>query len=386
MGILHDIGLAARRFRDVTRNKSRDLAEDEDIRFGDSATKLLQNLPEDFPGKAVLIDLSADVAPWFETPLEVEVGQEVTWLATGRVWLSKPLDIWLPPAYQLWGRIGGQGPLANGSRATHTFTAECKGPLELASYFPGEWEDESGKLATEPSKYRGTRGNTIVLAIAWDCDAERGLRKLREVGDPCRLVSAELERLANATREPKGWKHLWFLGNSEIYSEDTNKERPAIRCKTQGDVGIIRRDVDVALTPSTRLRWNWRIDRLPSALAEDSILTHDYMSIAVEFENGKDITYYWSSELPVGKAYWCPLETWKDREFHVVVRSGSIGLGAWQSEERDLAADYQRWMGEHPGRVVRVWLIANSMMQRKLGEALFSDIVVETDSGPVRVL
>ena len=39
---------------------------------------------------------------------------------------------------------------------------------------------------------------------------------------------------------------------------------------------------------------------LPGLLREDSVPSHDYLSIAVEFENGLDLTYYWSTALPVG--------------------------------------------------------------------------------------
>lgn len=42
------------------------------------------------------------------------------------------------------------------------------------------------------------------------------------------------------------------------------------------------------------------MDLLPSEVREDTLTTHDYMSIAVEFDNGQDITCYWSAELPVG--------------------------------------------------------------------------------------
>jgi hypothetical protein len=386
MGIFHDLAVAARRFADVRRSSDRDHAADDDIRLAEEGTRLLQKLPEDFPAKAVLIDLSADVAPWFTTPLEVEEGQEVTWLAAGRTWMSKPLDVWVGPSYQLWARVGGAGPMANGTRSTHTFRAPRAGALELASYFPGEWKDEDGALATDPSAWRGTRGNMTVLAIAWDGDAERGLRALRELGDPARLVTAELDRLRTRTAPPDGWDYLWFVGQAEIYAATERAARPAIRCRTSGDVGILRRRVDLRLDDIRAFRWNWRVDRLPSALPEDTVVSHDYLSIAVEFENGKDITYFWSAALPSETAFWCPLPAWKEREFHVAVRSGPIGLGAWQSESRDLVADARRWLGGDPGPVVAVWLIANSMMQRRLGEAQYSDVVFETGGGPVRVL
>jgi hypothetical protein len=52
-----------------------------------------------------------------------------------------------------------------------------------------------------------------------------------------------------------------------------------------------------------------------------------YLSIAVEFENGQDLTYYWSAALPEETAYRCPLPWWDRHETHIAMRSGSAGLG-----------------------------------------------------------
>ena len=106
----------------------------------------------------------------------------------------------------------------------------------------------------------------------------------------------------------------------------------------------------------------------------------------MEFDNGRDITYYWSSRLPVETGYDCPLPNWAGREFHVVVRSGAGGLAEWHDERRNLHADYRRYMGEPPARIVRVWLIANSVFQRGEGICEYADIVLHGDHGAVRVL
>jgi hypothetical protein len=63
----------------------------------------------------------------------------------------------------------------------------------------------------------------------------------------------------------------------------------------------------------------------------------------------------------------CPLPNWNHREFHVVIRSGGDGLGAWHAERRNLHADALRYFGAHPGDVVRVWLIAVSVFKRQRG-------------------
>src|SRR5207253_1427974 len=133
----------------------------------------------------------------------------------------------------------------------------------------------------------------------------------------------EFERLKEPTLPPLNWSYLWFLGQSEIFKPSTDDGHACIACHTHRNAGILQRDAVFDLSPGTKFRWSWKVDELPSVLPENSALSHDYLSVAVEFENGRDITYTWSPELPAGTGYWCPLPTWKDREFHVVVRSGS---------------------------------------------------------------
>jgi len=76
-------------------------------------------------------------------------------------------------------------------------------------------------------------------------------------------------------------------------------------------------------------------------LAEDTLPSHDYVSIAAEFDDGQDLTYYWSAALPEGHVLPMPDPHLASRETHVVVRSGRDGL-ALAREERDLHADYRR--------------------------------------------
>ncbi len=136
----------------------------------------------------------------------------------------------------------------------------------------------------------------------------------------------------------------------------------------------------------TLLGWRWRVDELPSPGAENSLPTHDYLSIAVEFENGQDLTYYWSAELPVETAFRCPLPNWDQRETHLVVRSGAEGLGEWHAEQRRLHSDYTRAVGDPPSRIAAVWLIAVSIFQKRSGAAEFADIWLESGERRVKIL
>jgi hypothetical protein len=123
------------------------------------------------------------------------------------------------------------------------------------------------------------------------------------------------------------------------------------------------------------------MDVLPSREREDLLQGHDYLSIAVEFDDGQDLTFFWSTELAVETGFRCPIPSWCARETHVVVRSGQERLGEWISEERNLYADYERFIGQPPARIVRVWLIAVSLFRRNEGQGEYGAIELITDSG-----
>jgi hypothetical protein len=350
--IIARAGVRAQRRR--TRPAPQDLAGLRDALAGSAETRLLR-----IPARGEPL--------WHDTGLALAPGDTVTTFATGRVSLSRLLDVWVGPHLQLWARAGG--PVFRGTRATHTFTADTAAPLELASY-PGGWADPSG---TPPADRPRVSGGLDVLVARWAPDADP-LAVLERLARAHPLAAAEHARLAAGDPlVPPGWRHLWDIGPAETFTPDP--ERPdAIACRTHADVAILQRDADHPLTDATRLRWAWRVDALPSELAEDTLLTHDYLSVALEFDNGQDLTWHWSAALPVEHHYRCPIPAWKHRETHIVVRSGTAELGRWLSEERPVARDYATAVGAPPARIVRMWLIANSVFQRGEGRATFADL------------
>jgi hypothetical protein len=143
----------------------------------------------------------------------------------------------------------------------------------------------------------------------------------------------------------------------------------------------------VPLKLGTKLSWAWRMEKLPSQVAEDTFPSHDYLSVAVEFDNGRDITYFWSCELPLETTFRCLIPTWTHREAQVVVRSGLEDIGKWLTEERDLYADYaERSGGPMPDKIVRVWLIRVTIFPQTEGKCQFADIAVEAENGRIPFL
>jgi hypothetical protein len=328
-------------------------------------------------------ELPAGRPPWLDTGLHLREGDAFSVFAAGRVVLSEEAGLWNGPRFHLWARVAGRAPLLNGGQDTWTFRAPHDGELELG-LVQGEWATRDG--AIDPAPYAALQGGIDALVVLWKGDAAAGIAALAEAAPDEPLFAAERTRLANPIVRPEGWEYLWFLGEADIFSSSEHDGRPAIRARTKDDVGILQRPVDLPFAPDSRLSWEWRVTELPSERAEDSLLTHDYLSLAVEFENGQDLTYYWSSELPPGTHYRCPLPAWDQRETHWVVRSGSAGLGEWHAEERPLHDDYRAAVGVPPRRIVGVWLIAVSIFQKGSGAAEFAGVELVSGGERVRVI
>jgi len=351
--------------------------------------KLSARLPADLRARVIaearVVRMPGNVPPWTDTGLRIAKGDEVSVLAEGRVFTSEEAGLWFRPRFALWTRIAGRGPIWTGTRDTQSFRAERDGALELA-ICNGEWKTPDGVLATPVEAYAGVTGAIEALVIRWRGEARDGLEALQRAasGDP--LVEAELQRLETPAVRPAGWSYLWFLGQSDTYRALRADGRHSIACRCEDDAAILRRPIDAPLAPETEIRWRWRIDQLPSRAPEDTLLCHDYLSVALEFDNGRDLSWFWSSSLPLETSFACPIPQWTARETHLVVRTGTRGIGEWQSERRRVQADYRAAIGEPPKRIVAVWLIANCVFQHGAGIAEFADIALEGGGKTIEVI
>lgn len=337
-------------------------------------------LPAELVRARAVVDVPA-TADWIDVGIDCAAGDAVTLVAAGRVWLAERLGIGFGPTTALWHRVG-DAPIAKCLGDTTSFVAEGGGRLRLVAKPPGEWLDETGRF--DPAQPRdGATGGLTVGIVVWRAPGALAAAAAG-VGGP---FARERDRQAAWVEPPAGWRPLWRLGHGSIHRAATRDGHPIIATRTHDDAGILCRPVDVALDETTRLRWRWCVRRLPSALPEDGLPTHDYLSIAVEFDDGRDLTYVWSSGLAVGAAFACPLPWWCDRETHLVVRRGDDGLGAWHDESRAPLADHAIAIGgAAPRRIVAVWLIAVSLFQRGVGDCDWADIALDGPDGTVSLL
>lgn len=335
--------------------------------------------------EVVKVRIGARREPWTPTGLVASQRAPITWLAHGDSWVAVRRGPHLDAALQLRLRTGAAGPALNGTGATFTAAAPHDGPIEMCSLFPGELHGTNERVEYDRTMPRALfRGGFDVVVAAWPrgADVPERLADAAE-RDPTGLCRLELDRIAAPITPPAGWEPHRHIPLAGLHHQNGRE----IDVLSSGRVEILCRRVNVPLTDTLRLRWRWRMDQLPARRAEDTLLTHDYMSVAVEFDDGRDLSYYWSVGLPTETAYHCPLPHWRKREWHLVVRSGNTGLGEWCSEERMPAPDRDKAIGgAAPREVVAVWLIVNCFSTGGEARGSYAGIEVVDGGTTVRVL
>ena len=337
------------------------------------------------PSRVAHMTLSGNQPPWQSSGLVAKKDQSYSLFADGLIcWSERYPELHGGPEFHLWARVDG-GRAVNLSAASGTFKADASGEIELGIYM-GMWGDEYGNLATDESLYASLRGSIEAVIVLHGSDPAHEISGRRAQSDMPRLVATELRRLKNPYQTPTGWMYLHEAGYSTMFREGTAEANPEIHVSAESDQGILRRAVDFELSQSTHIEWTWRVDEHPSLAREDKAKTHDYISVAAEFDNGRDLTWIWSSCLDHGYHFECPVRAWSKRETHYVVRSQGDEIGKWYSERRNIFDDVKESMGPPPAKITAVWLIALSTFQHRTARARFTDIKLANNERLVQVL
>lgn len=327
-----------------------------------------------------LFEINGSDLPWMDLGLSGVKGQQITFLTTGRWWISREQDLWFRPGLGFHIRTHGQLPIYSPGTDTSTITLLHDGPVEVAR-LASLTADENGRLIIPEDVYRKADVKITGIALLWRGEAASGLASLAASGDVGDLVAAERARLQRGRKLPEGWSNLFLLGGGEEhFTWEANGE---IVCESTGSASIVQRALSLPLESRPKLRWHWKVEQLPSAVAEDRATVHDYLSIGVKYEDGQDLTYIWSTALPVGKVFRCPLPVWDKVETHMIVDSGAKGLGIWQEMQREIASDYADHIGGKAKAISHIWLLAITPFQRRRGACRYADISVETADGVI---
>jgi len=330
------------------------------------------------------VKLTANKPPWEKTKIQVQTRQSYTLLATGKInWSHRDPELYGGPGFHLWSRIPG-GHIRNVVRNTGTFTADSSGILELGVYF-GIWANHEGDLEPHSNNYSALSGELEVISILWKNSPITGLKKLTLLNNSVLLKEA-FRQLTHPVQIPTGWDYLNETGVSDIYVSAREGNRPCIKLDASNDQGILRKPLDFLISESTQLKWDWKLLEHPSRNREDETRSHDYISVAAEFDNGRDLTWIWSSQLPIDYYFDCPVKSWAKRETHYVIRTGLEEGTEWLHESRNLFTDVGRSMGFKPKRITAIWLIGVATFQHAKARAEFSNISLKDGKKSLQIL
>lgn len=320
-----------------------------------------------------ILTLEANRPPWQSTGITLEAGQQFSLFARGRVtWSTKNRMLFGAPAFHLWARIHPDGEIFNLTGETGSFVADRSGVLQVGIYM-GLWESKKGTLC-HTRHYERLSGAVTVVAASWKGSAINAVAKSSNYPTPP-LVSLEQARLSRHYESPKGWSYLTETGNAEIFhARTTPNGSQQISLDAINDQGIIRYAIEVPLNEDLMLNWQWKLIDHPSLGPEDRSDCHDYVSVAAEFDNGRDLTWIWSQHLNNDHHFACPVKDWSKRETHYVVRNAADQRGQWLSESRRVHADVWKSQGQPPKKVVAIWLIAVCTFSHGRLRADFRDI------------
>lgn len=343
------------------------------------------------------IELLGKEPPWQSSACRLRAGTRYSLFARGKIFWTDYIqqasnqgtsttirpNLYGDASFHLWARING-GEIKNLSGDTGTFTADKDGELELGLYM-GMWANNKGQLI-HANNYAALREEIAVLLVVWQPVEPDTLFHIRHPRRPVpALLALERSRLERAYKPPTGWHYLVETGSNEIFHADENSGSPQICVDANNAQGIIRYPVEIPLTETLRLEWQWRLNEHPSLGPEDRARFHDYVSIGAEFSNGRDLTWIWSKHLNPEHHFHCPVKDWSARETHYVVRTADDPIDRWVQESRLIYADVKRSQGEPPTQVVAIWLIAVSTFSHARLRAAFSHISLK-DNVETRVL
>ena len=173
-----------------------------------------------------------------------------------------------------------------------------------------------------------------------------------------------------------GWRQKKTKKKEDLYyTIQAENGDHFLRAETVGRATNAGRPVKINLRVWKKLRWRWRVHRLPAGGNENDKETND-SAAAVRLVFGskyrpKTLKYVWSATLPVGTQTESPHH---ESTKVIVLKSGSGNTGKWIWEEVNAYEDYKRVFGSDPRLVQAVAVLTDSDNTNSLVKADYDDI------------
>ena len=181
------------------------------------------------------------------------------------------------------------------------------------------------------------------------------------------------------TGVPSGWELRQFAGHADI-SLVRGERGLAVQLRSEQSSFALYRDVVVSLDEFPVLTWSWKVARLPArGDVREAGRDDQAAQVYVVFPrwpsprtNSDVIGYVWDTTAPVGTTVPSPRAP---NVRIIVVASGSVGLGAWQHYQRNVAEDYRALFRRRPPRVGTVALMIDTNDTGTIAEATIGQLI-----------
>lgn len=173
------------------------------------------------------------------------------------------------------------------------------------------------------------------------------------------------------TRKSEVYYRILIEGDNYYLSAET--QGGAVNFGREAKLRYRGAEIKANLRLFQKLRWRWRVHRLPEGSDEtDSDKNDSAAAVRLLFGtgafSGKSLKYIWSATLPVGTV----IES--NRQHVVVLRSGADELGKWIWEEVNAYKDYRRLFGGDPRPADALGLLTDSNNTKTVVSADYDDI------------
>lgn len=198
---------------------------------------------------------------------------------------------------------------------------------------------------------------------------------------PAAAWAAELPVSSFASTGLAGWEPKSFKGATEYRIEQEHGRNVVKAVSNTAASGLVKK---ITFDPKKYryLRWSWKIAGTIKAGDETSRRGDDYAARVYVIFTGRffwqtrAINYIWANRLAKGKSL--PNAFTANAQM-LAVESGNGKAGQWQSEQRDLLADYRALFGEEPQQATAIAIMTDTDNTGSSAEAWYGEISLSTE-------
>jgi len=181
----------------------------------------------------------------------------------------------------------------------------------------------------------------------------------------------------------EGWEHKSFKGETQYRLQAIDDVAVLTADSSASGSGLFKEQrIDLEQTPF--LNWSWRISKRLSGLNEQSKLGDDYAArlyVVVKgglaFWQTKAINYVWASTTKKDRVW--PNAFAGDHAMMMALRGPEASLNVWQTEKRNIKADFKKLFGEDISVIDAVALMTDTDNSNAQINAAYGDIWFSKD-------